>query len=165
MLNLEDLPRDDAGMIQGAWRIVHDDPAFTGTIGAFDMRDGESVEPAYGRRLAFVAAECGASVYLEPWGDLTGFWVPEWIQPTVPDEWAARLQRCPRREAAESVAEVEPAADEPHVEVESDHASDDLDAMNLDDLRALASLHNVTVDGRWRESRIRDALRSAGITG
>jgi hypothetical protein len=173
MLNLDDLPRDANGMIQGAWRILHEDPSFAGTIGAFDLRDGESVEPAYGRRLAFVALEQGANIYLEAWGDVGSFYLPEWIQAEVPAEWSERLQVCPRRAVDVAAAAPEPTepteADEPEPEVtvepDPDPTPDDLDAMTVEDLRALAALHDVAVDGRWREPKLRDALRSAGITG
>ena len=169
------LPRDGNGIVQGAYRILHESPAFHGDIGIYEMREGSSVSPACGRALICAIGEYGAQLYLDPWGPLPdGFAMPELVSAEVPEDVARSFEPCPWRMRtatvridvtgnATSVAEAGEGLATVTVSVAP--VPDDLDAMNVDDLRALAALHDVAIDGRWREPKLREALRSAGVTG
>jgi hypothetical protein len=167
MINHDQLPRDGNGIAQGAWRILHDDPTYHGALGIYEMRNGESTSPACGRALVCTIGEYGSRLYLEPWGELPeGFVLPELVSATVPESAHSHFQPCPWRHVAPVVAKAMEIEPEPHDgTVVTAEARDDLDAMGLEDLRAIAALHEVAIDGRWREPRLREALRSAGIKG
>ena len=152
----DQIPRDENGIAHGAYRIVHRDPTFHGEVGVYSLREGVSTSPACGRALLCAIGEYGSELYLEPWGDLPpGFVLPELVQGEVPA--TAILERCPWR----SAPQVAPVV----AEALKSAPDDDLEDMEIDDLRALAQLHNITFDGRWREPQLRDALRGAGVTG
>lgn len=168
MIEHDKLPRDENGIVQGLWRIVHRSPTYSGGLGFLDMRDGVSSVPAFGRVLISIAAEYGSDVYIEPWDAPVpiGVDVPEFIAHSVAPEIAAAFQPAPWRAqapAAKSEApKVQPIA-ERRTEPPSAPA-DGLDAMSRDDLVALADLHDVDIDRRWGEAKIRAALRAAGVT-
>lgn len=172
----ERLPRDDNGIVQGAYRILHEDPTFNGPIGIYTLVDGESTSPACGRALRCAVGEYGPKLYLEPWGELpAGFMLPEMVSPDVPSEALARFERCPWRAAKTSsvpavVTERATRPDEAATAAEAagapaEAATQSIDTMGRDDLIALAELHEVPVDRRWGETKLRRALVEAGITG
>lgn len=101
MISIDQLPRDANGIVQGAWRLVHEDPTFAGGLGPIHMQDGVSTVPVCGRTLRAVVAEYGGRLFIEPWGPLPqSFALPELVGATVPDEQLARLPRAPWRDAA-----------------------------------------------------------------
>lgn len=99
----DQLPRDVNGIIQGAYRILHEDPTYHGEVGVFEIREGSSTVPACGRALQCALGEYGSRLFLEPWGPLPdGFLMPELIAPEVSPEVAAAFERCPWRETADA---------------------------------------------------------------
>lgn len=98
----ESLPRDANGIVQGAYRLLHEDPTFHGDIGVFEVRDGAATSPACGRALICALGEYGSQLYLEPWGELPGgFLMPEMVSAEVSPEVAATLAPCPWRAVTE----------------------------------------------------------------
>jgi hypothetical protein len=162
MIDPSMLPRDANGLVCGAWRLVHENQAFSGELGVVPFRDGTSVHPIAGRVLLRLSAVVGHMLYLEPWGDLPrGFRMPEGHTAKVPDSFLAKLKRAPWRDAQTSeapAADVEPSSD-------ADASAEGLDTLSREDLLALAELHEVAVDRRWGTTKIIAALQGAGITG
>lgn len=153
----EQLPRDGNGIIQGAYRIVHADPTYHGPIGVYDLVDGVSTSPACGRALICAIGEYGPHLFLEPWGPLpSGFQLPELVCAEVPS--GVEFERCPWRGAPV----VPPVVAARIAEAASTDEPDELDVMSLEDLRAFAELHGVAFDGRWREAKMREAIRARG---
>lgn len=161
MIHPQMIPRDANGLVCGAWRLVHERPTFSGELGIVQFRDGCSVHPVAGHILGRLSAVYGHILFLEPWGDLPkGFRMPEGHSAKVPEAAIAKLKRAPWRDAAPAKAEPAPVVIEPvGAGVES------LDDMGREDLIALADLHEVSIDRRWGETKIRAALEVAGITG
>lgn len=178
MISIETLPIDENGIVQGVWRLVHEQPGFTGYCGGVEMRDGVGLAPAFGRQLFHIAAECGSALYLEPWGTPLprGFTLPDGFTATVPAAVLARLQVCPWREAPaaaptaaaeapkpaplpEPTPEPEAAVSEPE-----DGAAVNLDAietMGRGELLKVAEQWSILVDRRWGVDRLRDAVLDA----
>lgn len=177
MIAPDQIPRDRNGLPAGAWRILHENQAFAGTIGVYDLVGGESTRPAFGRLLLCAIAEYGSKLYLEPWGPgiPKGTVFPEVFQADVPDAALAALPKCPWRVAKAPSASAEPANhnSRPDAPADSEEPNDEpaeavsqgIDSMGRDDLIALADLHDVAIDRRWGEPKLRRALAEAGITG
>lgn len=110
------LPRDLNGIVQGAWLLLHSDPAFCGTLGNYDFSEGASTVPATGRALQCVIGEYGRDLYAELWpGEFpAGYALPELISRDVPASDLAHFERCPWRDAspsgdADAVADITPS--------------------------------------------------------
>lgn len=165
MIEHDKIPRDENGVVQGLWRIVHRSPTYSGPIGFLEIRGGVSTAPAFGRATIAIAAEYGNDLYLEPWDDAVPFGVdvPEFISRTVSPDFLATLDVCPWRVPAPAVA---PATHAPMASPApaSEAPADSLDDMGRDDLIALADLHEIDIDRRWGDARLRAVLRSAGAT-
>ena len=162
MINPSTLPRDANGLICGAWRLVHENEAFSGELGVIPFRNGLSAHPVAGRILSRLAAVVGHVLYLEPWGDLPRGWaMPEGHTAKVPEAFLATLKSAPWRTTKISEA---PAADVAPSSV-ADAPAEGLDTLSREDLFALAELREVAVDRRWGEAKLRAALKAAGITG
>lgn len=177
MIAPDQIPRDANGLPAGAWRIVHENPAYTGPIGVYDLVGGESTRPAFGRLLLCAVGEYGGSIYLEPWGPSVppGTVFPEAFQAHVPQSVIDALPKCPWRAAKATGTPAEAArgqgdpgepgqATEPGDEA-AEAVSQGIEAMGRDDLIALAELHEIPIDRRWGETKLRRALAEAGITG
>lgn len=144
MVRIEDLPRDANGIVQGAWRVLWETPDFTGELGVVRLVDGAATAPLFGRQLCALVAEYGHHLYLEPWGEPlpAGVVLPELVEA---DADASALPTCPWRD------------------VDDDDAGDgsvDYDALDLEELRALATDRGIEGGERWAAARIRKALRS-----
>lgn len=176
MIDVGNLPRDEHGIVQGAWRLLHRDPAYHGGVGTVELRQGQSQEPVFGRRLVAIAAVFGGYLFLEPWGTLPpGTTLPPMVNAMVSAEILARLEPCPWRsaspaplpetlpppppeepaEAAAPVVAIETPADQLDV---SDAA---LEALTRDELVAVAEKLGVEVDGRFGERRLIREIRAA----
>lgn len=152
MISVEELPRDENGTVQGAYRILHRNPAYCGPVGVFDLVDGASTVPACGRPLVVAVVEYGNDLYLEPWGDVpAGFLLPETVRPEVPPEAIRRMQRCPWREASAEEASSGEAEDAP--------PSDGLDDLDLEALQVLATSLGLT-PGNKQEKALRKLIRA-----
>lgn len=179
MIDAGNLPRDQHGIVQGAWRLLHRDPAYHGGVGAVELRQGRSHEPVFGRRLVAIAAVFGGDLFLEPWGTLPpGTTLPPMVNATVSDEVLARLERCPWRDLSdippplpdtlpppppeEPTEAAAPAVVETTPTKATSNLSDkELAALSLDDLRTLATKLGADVDGRWTERRLIRAIKAA----
>lgn len=180
---LEDLPRDSNGIVQGAWRLLHEGRNFHGEIGAYTMRHGASTEPACGRPLQRAVAAYGPELYMEPWGALpAGFTLPEMVAHPVPAGIPWRAQPCPWRaqpeprlpavladtlpppppeEPKEAAAPVVATETPAPVAGALDHVSDaDLEALTLEELHTLAESLGVD-DKRFGERRLIRNIREA----
>lgn len=161
MISPQMLPRDANGLIPGAWRLVHENPSFCGEMGVIPFRNGTSVHPVAGRILSRLSAVLGHVLYLEPWGELPRGWaMPEGHTAKVPESFLAKLQRAPWRTPKIS----EPPAEDVEPSSDADAPAGGLDSLSREDLLALAELHEVAVDRRWGEPKLRGALEAAGIT-
>ncbi len=67
MKTFETLPRDLNGIIQGAWRIVHNSASFEGSVGPVNFVKGRADRAMTGQPLARFMAGMGGSVRCEPW--------------------------------------------------------------------------------------------------
>lgn len=114
MISVDTLPRDGSGILQGAWRVLHDDADYTGQLGAASFVDGETVAPLAGRQLGVLVAAMGAELWIEPWGaDLGGYALPPGVLAEVPPGVLEGIPVCPRRaKVADSSSDrVDKAAD------------------------------------------------------
>lgn len=104
MIRIDQLPRDANGIIQGAWRIVHEDPTFSGALGAVPFEAGVATIPTTGRVLQTLVAVQGPSIYIEPWDDElpAGWTLPEWHARGVDAAQFAELERAPWRTTSEA---------------------------------------------------------------
>lgn len=102
MLKLSDLPVDRNGIIQGIWRLVHQDPNYAGGLGPIHVRDGLALVPVAGRMLRSIVGEYGPKLFAEPWtGPLPSGWSPpELVKPVTDDAQLAKLERAPWRDRA-----------------------------------------------------------------
>lgn len=125
MIRIDQLPRDANGIIQGAWRIVHEDPTFCGALGAVPFEAGVATIPTTGRVLQTLVAVQGPSIFIEPWDDElpAGWTLAEWHARGVDAAQLAELERAPWRTtagASESNEEVEPVGEDAQESVDPD---------------------------------------------
>lgn len=154
MISVEELPRDENGTVQGAYRILHRTPTYRGPVGVYDLVDGASTEPACGRPLVVAVVEYGNDLYLEPWGDLPpGFLLPETVRPEVPEAARQRMQRCPWREASATADEATGES------AEGAATSDGLDELDLEALQALV-VELGLAPGNKQEKALRKLIRA-----
>lgn len=175
MISIESLPVDENGIVRGVWRLLHQDPTFCGNIGLVEVYHGESRSPVWGRQLFLIATECGAQLYLEPWGE-----VPSWLGvppdvAEVPAQLLDRLEACPWRVASGSFAEGEEngcdqqeddatgvGGDDPGPgDVGETVDSLDVESLSREELIANLEARSVKIDRRWGEKKLREALLSA----
>lgn len=183
MIDVGNLPRDQHGIVQGAWRLLHRDPTYHGGVGTVEIRNGQSHEPVFGRRLVAIAAVFGGDLFLEPWGPLPpGTTLPPMVNATVGADILARLEPCPWRAAApaplpdtlpppppeepEEAAAPAEATETPATVADAlAHVSDaDLEALTLEELHALAETLGVD-DKRFGERRLIRNIRDARARG
>lgn len=172
----DNLPRDENGIVQGAWRVLHENPEYNGQLGAAIIVNGESTFPIAGRPLALVAAHFGGELYIEPWGDApqNGWMLPPCVSFEVPASIDWTPEPCPWRKAApKAVAKPEPVAapvvtpdPEPVAEVTPEPAPVaepfDIDTAEPDALRAHCEANGIDYDGRWGARRLRREIRKHG---
>jgi hypothetical protein len=182
VIDVGHLPRDEYGIVQGAWRLLHRDPAYHGGVGTVDLRQGQSHEPVFGRRMVAIVSVFGGDLFLEPWGPLPpGTTLPPMVNATVSDEVLARLERCPWRDPSDIPAPLSdtlppPPPEEPTeaaapaeatetpapvADALSNVADEDLEALTVDELRALAEKRGADVDARWGARRLIREIRAA----
>lgn len=176
MIDVGNLPRDQHGIVQGAWRLLHRDPAYHGGVGTVELRHGQSHEPVFGRRLVAIASVFGGDLFLEPWGPLPpGTTLPPMVNATVSAEILARLEPCPWRSASPAPLPdtlpppppEEPAeAAAPAVATETTSGRRDLsdaalEALTRAELVAVAEELGIEVDGRFGERRLIREIRAA----
>lgn len=172
MIQLDRLPRDRNGIIQGIWRIVHESATYCGPVGMIDVVNGVGQQPVAGRQLAVVAALYGQHLYLEPWeGPIPDGFVTSPLTEATIDWWTP--EPCPWRKAfdARSVPKAEPAPapkpaphhveDVPQVTHSEPVDSFDVDTADADALREHCDEHGIDYDGRWGARRLRRAIRAA----
>ena len=176
-ISLEELPRDENGILQGVWRVLHRDQTYHGPIGLVDVVHGVGQLPTWGRQLGVLAAMYGTDLFIEPWtgptpdgfvlGPLTAWTVegytPErcpWREPQAAPEPATvpeTLPPPPPEEPEEAAAPAE-VDDAPNGVAAAD---EDLEALTRDELFALAEKIGAEPDGRWGERRLVRAIRAA----
>ena len=111
MISVDTLPRDGSGILQGAWRVLHDDADYTGQLGAASFVDGETVAPLAGHQLGVLVAAMGAELWIEPWGaDLGGYALPPGVLAEVPPGVLEGIPVCPRRAKVAKPGPKAPAA-------------------------------------------------------
>lgn len=179
-ISLEELPRDDNGILQGVWRVLHRDPGYHGPLGHVHVVDGVGQQPAWGRQLGILAAMFGADLFIEPWtgptpdgfvlGPLTAWTVPgytpepcPWRDPSdVPAPLPETLPPPPPEEPEEAAAPAEATETPAPVADALDNVADeDLEALTVDELRALAEKLGADVDARWGARRLIREIRAA----
>lgn len=171
-VDLSNLPRDENGIVQGVWRVLHERETFCGDIGVVPVLHGVGQWPVSGRALASLVAEFGHEVYLEPWGELPHGYEPGELVEASIDWWTP--EPCPWRKAApKAVAKTEPVAapvvapdPEPVAEATPEPApmaeAFDIDAADADALRAHCEASGIDYDGRWGARRLRREIRKHG---
>lgn len=176
MITLAELPRDNNGMIQGAWRLFHESDEFHGTLGVATMRRGSSEGPVFGQPLQVIVAIYGPSLFMEPWeGDLPqGLALPPLVCATLPEGMTWSGERCPWRHPAPLPDTIPPPPPEEPTEAAapavvettpakatSNLSDKEFEALSLDELRALAEKLGAEFDGRWTERRLIRAIKAA----
>lgn len=66
-MQLDQLPRDDSGIVTGLWKLRHRSADFTADLGPLAFRDGVTVEPLGGLVLVRMMVALGDAVDAEPW--------------------------------------------------------------------------------------------------
>lgn len=156
MISIDHLPLDANGVVQGAWRLLHRDPTFTGGLGAHAMRDGASTTPILGRPLVGVVAVYGNDLYLEPWGELPlGFTLPPMVSADVSEAQLALLESCPWRASKASATADESTGES----AEGAATSDGLDELDLEALQALV-VELGLAPGNKQEKALRKLIRA-----
>jgi hypothetical protein len=136
-VQVEQLPRDENGIVIGQWRLRHHVPDYSDDIGPAAFRDGVTIHPLEGRDLERIVAALGADLDAEPWEAMPE---PEMaaIEPTAP---AISI------DAPEPVMAARAPAETPTNE-------DELLALDEEQLRDLAAQMGAT-DRRWKFQKLR----------
>lgn len=172
----EELPRDENGILQGVWRVLHRERNYHGPLGNVHVEHGVGQTPVWGRLLSVVVAFYGPDIYLEPWtgpvpdgfvlGPLTAWSVPGYKPEPCPWRAGASLPETlppppPEPEPAPIVAPDPDPEPEPEADPLTSVSDEDLEALTLEELQALATQLVPDMDGRWRERRLIREIRAA----
>jgi hypothetical protein len=66
-MHVDQLPRDESGVVIGDWKLRHRDREFSETLGSVPFAGGESTLPANGCELDRIMTNMGDDLSAEPW--------------------------------------------------------------------------------------------------
>lgn len=134
--SLDDLPRDNDGVVTGLFRIIHAVDSYTEGFGNGIVFTDGVAGPVGGQALAKLVAAMGQDLTVEPWDS----------------EPAQMAEPAPEPAPAPAPA---PAAVVPAPVVEDDQeASQEASVGERENLLALAEEMGIKVDGRWGTGRL-----------
>lgn len=177
-VDLQSIPRDADGSVDGAYYIWHDDAAFCEELGPVCFRDGRSIKPVSGTLLVRMVAGLGADIArLERATDYD-------VDPEHPEGGSVGIlhSELEARTTAQALADEEAAArralqaledrgEQPAMLTEDDPDPEELDEngahrddglpRNREVLIAVARARGLEVGDDWSRKRLKKALAAA----